>query len=90
MQAEGGRLVPSPCIDSCQQGAACQDSNHCGSAKRIKLDDNPSLSAPSAHPNREIEVEVDQLRSELEVARKELKEKSVEVEKSTQLFNMFD
>lgn len=37
-----------------------------------------------------MEVEVDQLRAELESTKRILKEKSVEVEKSTQLFTMFD
>ena len=37
-----------------------------------------------------MEVEVDQLRQELAETKRELKEKTIEVEKSTQLFAMFD
>ena len=36
------------------------------------------------------EIEVDQLRAKLAESERKLKEKSVEVEKSTKLFSMFD
>mgnify|MGYP007086458975 CR=1 FL=1 len=48
------------------------------------------MNGQSTSGRREIEVEVDQLRAELEATKRQLKEKSVEVEKSTQLFSMFD
>lgn len=63
-------------------GAAINGSNQAGGA----IADNTSV-CPS---NKEIEVEFDQLRSELEATKRLLKEKTVEVEKSTQLFTMFD
>jgi hypothetical protein len=55
-------------------------------AENQVMADNASL----CQSNREMEVEVDQLRSELEETRRQLKEKTIEVEKSTQLFSMFD
>ena len=40
--------------------------------------------------NNKMEMEVDSLRAELEETKRLLREKTVEVEKSTQLFTMFD
>lgn len=73
-------------------------------SKRARLADNSSVAdhnsissihntngALSVNGNRrEIEVEVDQLRAELEDTKRQLREKTIEVEKSTQLFTMFD
>jgi hypothetical protein len=51
---------------------------------------NPNPNPGHHHQNKMIEHEVDLLRSELEDTKRQLREKTVEVEKSTQLFIMFD
>ena len=59
--------------------------------KRAKLlGDNASVDLSSTH-NREVELnEVEQLRKQLEDTQRQLREKTIEVEKSTQLFTVFD
>ena len=58
--------------------------------KRARLADNSSIGDVANGGKREMEMEVDQLRAELQETKRLLREKTVEVEKSTQLFTMFD
>ena len=61
--------------------------------KRARLADNSSMGHPAdaaSCSNNKMEMEVDALRAELEETKRLLREKTVEVEKSTQLFTMFD
>jgi len=63
--------------------------------KRARLADNHSVSdvhlaGDSPKSKRGPELEVDQLKRELEETRRQLREKTIEVEKSTQLFTLFD
>ena len=69
-------------IDSLPTELAKRAKQHSGN----NIADNISI----AQSNKECEVEVDSLRAELESTKKQLREKTVEVEKSTQLFTMFD
>ena len=58
--------------------------------KRARLADNSSVADCTTNGKREMEMEVDQLRAELAETKQLLRERTVEVEKSTQLFTMFD
>jgi len=60
------------------------------SLKRARLADNVSVGLTETQSNNKMEMEVDSLRAELEETKHLLREKTVEVEKSTQLFTMFD